>query len=92
MQFLNDSYFIVVDQFSEILVDLSHLHIQMDAGKPLIIFVYWNHSGDHAFEILEIFVSNGLISIDCCKDIVKVLDVNYLDRSASIILAGGSGE
>ena len=26
-QFLNDSYFIVIDQFSEVFVDLSHLHI-----------------------------------------------------------------
>jgi len=58
---------VVVDQLLEVLVNFIHPHIQVDARKPLIIFVHRNHASDHALEVLGIFVSDGLITIDFGK-------------------------
>ena len=68
---LDGPYFVVVNQFFEVLVNFSHLHIQLDAGKTFIIFVQRDHARDHAFEMFGVFVSDGLITIDGGKNVVE---------------------
>jgi hypothetical protein len=67
---LNGPDFVVVDQLLEVLVNVGHLHIQLDAGKTFIIFVQRDHARDHAFEVFGVFVSDGLIAINAGKDVV----------------------
>jgi hypothetical protein len=67
---LNGPDFVVVNQLFEVLVNFSHLHIQLDGGKTFIIFVQRDHTRDHAFEVFGVFVSDGLIAINAGKDVV----------------------
>jgi GST-like protein len=68
--------------------------------NPLKIALYLEETGE-PYEIIPVDTRKGEQHSDAFKAInpnaktpamLDVLDVNYLDRSASIILAGGSGE
>jgi hypothetical protein len=64
----------LVDKFLEVLVNLTQLHIQMDAGKPFIIFVQRNHTSHHALEVLWVFVSDGLIGMEASAGTTNLVE------------------
>ena len=40
-------------------------------NRPLVVFVQRSRAGDHTFEVLLIFVSDGLLGVDRGKDIAQ---------------------
>lgn len=60
--------FVVADQLFEVLVNVSHLHIQLDAGKTFIVSVKRDHARDHALEVFGVFVSDGLTAVNGQKN------------------------
>lgn len=70
------------------------------AGKPTVVSTRFGSSPVRQCETLQ-FWRRRLLQTRCCRSgshpdgrvkVPKLVDVNYPDRSATTILAGGSGE